>query len=122
MADQHTILIVDDEDSLTMTVSKDLTGNGYSVDTASNADEAIAIIRKKAFDLVFLDIKMPGKDGFEVLKFIKGHTPDTKVIMLTAYADLANAIESKRLGAEGFISKPYDLVDLMTTIENLLTK
>jgi DNA-binding NtrC family response regulator len=120
MASQHTILIVDDEDSLTMTVSKDLTGNGYSVDTASNADEAIATLQKKTFDLVFLDIKMPGKDGFEVLKFIKGHTPDTKVIMLTAYADLANAIESKRLGAEGFISKPYDLVDLMTTIENLL--
>jgi DNA-binding NtrC family response regulator len=122
MADQQSILIVDDEDAITSEVSKDLKGNGYAVDTAANADEAISTLQKKRFDLVFLDIKMPGKDGFEVLKFVKKDYPQTKVIMLTAFADLANAIESRKLGAEGFISKPYDLVDLMTTIEKVLGK
>jgi DNA-binding NtrC family response regulator len=122
MVDQKTILIVDDEEAITTAVSKDLIGNGYYVETAGNADEAIAKVKNRPFDLVFLDIKMPGKDGFEVLKFIKKHSPGIKVVMLTAFADLANAIESKRLGAEGFISKPYDLVDLMTSIENILSE
>ncbi len=64
---------------------------------------------------------MPRVDGFEVLKFIKEKKPDTKVIMLTGFADLKNAIESKKLGAEDFVSKPYDLVDLLTTIERVLS-
>ena len=70
---------------------------------------------------MLLDIKMPRVDGFEVLKFIKEKKADTKVIMLTGFADLKNAIESKKLGAEDFVSKPYDLVDLLTTIERVLS-
>ena len=57
----------------------------------------------------------------EVLKFIKKEHPAVKVIMLTGFADLKNAIESKKLGADDFVSKPYDLVDLLTTIERVLT-
>jgi YesN/AraC family two-component response regulator len=64
---------------------------------------------------------MPNVDGFEVLKYVKERLPKTKVIMLTGFADLKNAIESKKLGAEDFISKPYDLVDLLTTVERVLT-
>jgi FixJ family two-component response regulator len=65
---------------------------------------------------------MPKVDGFEVLKFIKEKIPGLKVIMLTGFADLKNAIESKKLGAEDFVSKPYDLVDLLTTIERVLSE
>ena len=83
--------------------------------------EAIAILGQKSFHLVLLDIKMPRVDGFEVLKFIKEKRPEAKVIMLTGFADLKNAIESKKLGAEDFVSKPYDLVDLLTTIERVLS-
>jgi FixJ family two-component response regulator len=64
---------------------------------------------------------MPNVDGFEVLKFVKERWPKTKVVMLTGFADLKNAIESKKLGAEDFVSKPYDLVDLLTTVERVLT-
>jgi FixJ family two-component response regulator len=64
---------------------------------------------------------MPNVDGFEVLKFVKDRWPKTKVVMLTGFADLKNAIESKKLGAEDFVSKPYDLVDLLTTVERVLT-
>ena len=76
----------------------------------------------KKFDLVLLDIRMPRVDGFEVLKFIKKNYPAVRVIMLTGFADLKNAIESKKNGAEDFISKPYDLVDLLTTIERVLNE
>lgn len=122
MTDKRSILVVDDEEALRTVLSSELASEGYAVDTASDGDEAISIIQDKPFDLVLLDIKMPRVDGFEVLKFIKKNTPAVKVIMLTAFADLKNAIESKKLGAEDFISKPYDLVDLLTTIERVLSE
>lgn len=121
MAQPFNLLVVDDEDALRNVLSSELQSEGYSVMSAADGDEAIATLQQKSFDLVLLDIKMPRVDGFEVLKFIKENYPKTKVIMLTGFADLKNAIESKKLGAEDFVSKPYDLVDLLTTIERVLS-
>ncbi len=118
---KNKILVVDDEDALRTVLSAELEGEGYQVGTAADGQEAINILGKSAFDLILLDIKMPNVDGFEVLKFVKENHPKTKVIMLTGFADLKNAIESKKLGAEDFVSKPYDLVDLLTTVERVLT-
>ena len=122
MADKSHILVVDDEDSLRSVLSNELSGAGYDVATAVDGNEAITAVQNKKLDLVLLDIKMPGPDGFEVLKFIKKDFPRVKVIMLTGFADLKNAIESKKHGAEDFVSKPYDLVDLLTTIERVLSE
>lgn len=122
MSNPRSILVVDDEEALRTVLSSELASEGYQVESAGDGDEAISIIEKKQYDLVLLDIKMPKVDGFEVLKFIKKSFPAIKVIMLTAFADLKNAIESKKLGAEDFISKPYDLVDLLTTIERVLSE
>ena len=116
------VLIVDDEDALRTILSGELTSSGYEVATAADGDEGIEQVKSQKFDLVLLDIKMPKVDGFEVLKFIKKERPGVKVIMLTGFADLKNAIESKRYGAEDFVSKPYDLVDLLTTIERVLSE
>lgn len=120
MAAKNKILVVDDEDALRTVLSAELEGEGYQVSTAADGDEAIKIIGTQQFHLILLDIKMPNVDGFEVLRFVKQHQPTTKVIMLTGFADLKNAIESKKLGAEDFVSKPYDLVDLLTTVERVL--
>ena len=122
MADKSRVLVVDDEEALRTVLSSELASEGYQVETASDGDEAITSVQKNSFDLVLLDIKMPKVDGFEVLKFIKKGFPKMKVIMLTGFADLKNAIESKKLGAEDFVSKPYDLVDLLTTIERVLSE
>lgn len=122
MADKKKILVVDDEDALRTVLSSELAGEGYEVETAADGDEAINVVQTKPFDLVLLDIKMPKVDGFEVLKFLKSKYPNVKVIMLTGFADLKNAIESKKLGAEDFVSKPYDLVDLLTTIERVVSE
>jgi DNA-binding NtrC family response regulator len=119
---KSTILVVDDEDALRTVLSSELMNEGYDVKTAGDGDEAITEIQKAPFDLVLLDIKMPRMNGFEVLKFIKESHPKTKVVMLTGFADLKNAIESKKLGADDFVSKPYDLVDLLTTIERVLSE
>lgn len=121
MPQKNRILVVDDEDALRTVLSSELEGEGYKVASAADGSEAIEILKKEGFDLILLDIKMPNVDGFEVLKFVKESHPDTKVIMLTGFADLKNAIESKKLGAEDFVSKPYDLVDLLTTVERVLS-
>jgi DNA-binding NtrC family response regulator len=121
MAEKSSILVVDDEEALRTVLSSELENEGYTIASAGDGDDAINILHDRTFDLVLLDIKMPRVDGFEVLRFIKERFPSTKVIMLTGFADLKNAIESKKLGAEDFVSKPYDLVDLLTTIERVLS-
>jgi DNA-binding NtrC family response regulator len=121
MPTKNRIFVVDDEDALRTVLGSELEGEGYYVQMAGDGDEAIKILETNAFDLILLDIKMPTVDGFEVLKFVKQKHPATKVIMLTGFADLKNAIESKKLGAEDFVSKPYDLVDLLTTVERVLS-
>ena len=122
MLEKNKVLVVDDEEALRTVLSGELMSEGYEVRSAGDGDEAIANLEKERFDLVLLDIKMPRVTGFEVLKHIKEKYSDTKVVMLTGFADLKNAIESKKLGAEDFVSKPYDLVDLLTTIERVLSE
>jgi DNA-binding NtrC family response regulator len=119
---KNSILVVDDEDALRTVLSGELTNEGYDVKSAADGDEAISEVERSPFDLVLLDIKMPRMNGFEVLKYIKDKHAKTKVVMLTGFADLKNAIESKKLGADDFVSKPYDLVDLLTTIERVLSE
>jgi DNA-binding NtrC family response regulator len=121
MPEKNKILVVDDEDALRTVLSAELEGEGYKVSSAADGSEAISALKSQTFDLILLDIKMPNVDGFEVLKYVKENHPSTKVIMLTGFADLKNAIESKKLGAEDFVSKPYDLVDLLTTVERVLS-
>ena len=120
MLPQRSVLIVDDEQILRTVLSGELSSYGYLVDTAADGDEAITVLQARKFDIVILDINMPKVDGFEVLNFIKKYFPETRVIMLTSFSDLKNAIESTNGGADDFISKPYDFVDLVTTIERVL--
>jgi DNA-binding NtrC family response regulator len=121
MPAKNRVMVVDDEEALRTVLSAELEGEGYQVASAADGQEAIDILTTREFDLILLDIKMPNVDGFEVLKFVKDRHQKTKVVMLTGFADLKNAIESKKLGAEDFVSKPYDLVDLLTTVERVLT-
>lgn len=122
MGKKSSILVVDDEDALRTVLSNELANEGYQVQNASDGDEAVTELTKSTYDLILLDIKMPRMNGFEVLKYVKEHHPRSKVVMLTGFADLKNAIESKKLGADDFVSKPYDLVDLLTTIERVLAE
>jgi DNA-binding NtrC family response regulator len=120
MQEKSRVLVVDDEDSPRMVLRLELINEGYEVETASDGDEAMAAVDKGKFDLVLLDIKMPRVNGFEVLKFIKTSHRDVRVIMMTSFSDLKSAYESEKLGAEGFVIKPYELVALMGTIERVL--
>ena len=119
--DQHRILVADDEETIRAILKDELEEEGYAITTAVDGEDAIRLLRQDKFDLVLADIKMPRADGFDVLRTVKAEQPSVRVIMLTGFADLKNAIESKRLGADDFVSKPYDIVDLVTTIERVLS-
>jgi CheY-like chemotaxis protein len=120
MPDSKTILVVDDEAPFRNILNSVLQNEGYQVETASDGDEAIVKIEQRKFDLILLDIHMERVDGFEVLKLVKEKYAETKVIVLTGFSELANAIKAQQMGAEAFISKPYDLIDLLETIQRII--
>ncbi len=114
------ILVADDNLELCAILQHDLINAGYDAVTVGDGEEAIAHLKQIPFDLAILDIKMPKVDGVAVLKFAKEHRPETRVIMLTAYGDLAHMMESHKYRADAFLSKPYDLDELRFTIRRLL--
>jgi DNA-binding response OmpR family regulator len=118
----NTILIVEDEKELLMTLAEQLSLEGYEVATAADGEQALAVLQKKKFSLVVLDLKLPKISGFDVLKFLKQKTSQSKVIVLTAYADLKNVTMVKDLGADDVIEKPYELGDLIDAIHFVMKK
>jgi DNA-binding NtrC family response regulator len=112
---KEAILVVDDEfgprESLRM-ILKPL----YEVYTASDGQEALRLIGDKDIDVVTLDLNMPGLSGIEVLKEIKKLRPNTEVIIVTGYGSLGNASEAIRFGAGDFISKPFDVADIISIV------
>lgn len=115
-----TVLLVDDEVRYLETATKILRKRGFGVFTASNGDEALAILRKGSIDVVFLDVMMPGFDGIAVLKAIKRQNPDIKVVMLTGHATVESAVEGLKLGADDYILKPVDVEEMACRIRDTL--
>jgi DNA-binding NtrC family response regulator len=117
MAKKYRILVVDDEESITFLLKTELEElSEFDVDVALNGTEAINLIQTTIYDVVLLDIKMPRVSGIDVLKHITEHSPTTQVIMLTNVVDFKTAIETIKLGAYDFISKPYDSQQLIATV------
>jgi DNA-binding NtrC family response regulator len=116
----RSVLVVEDEIDL-RTLLEDLVREaGFRVTTAEDGAAAIALLKKNTFDLALLDIQMPNASGIDVLRHIRQHSPATKAIMLTGYADLKHAMEAREFGALDFISKPYKLDDVLQTINRVL--
>jgi len=117
----ESILIVDDDINLCKVLSEELSEVGYKTSYVNNADSLFEYLADgKDADLILLDLKMPIKDGFYVLARFQKEKINKKVIVLTAYSDLKSAMESAKLGASDFISKPYDIDELIITIRKVL--
>jgi DNA-binding NtrC family response regulator len=114
-----TILIADDEKAIRRTLELHLCEEGYEVLTAVDGPDAVAKAVEKEVDLVLLDLRLPGMDGFEVLRSIKERRPALPVVMITAYDDMSTAIEAIRLGAIDHLGKPVDLDHLDGVIEKI---
>jgi two-component system response regulator PilR (NtrC family) len=116
------ILIVEDENSMREVLKILLEGESYEVTSASDGLEGISHIDKDIFDLVITDIKMPGADGFEVLKKVKNISPGTVVIMITAFGTTEAAIEAMKLGAYDYIHKPFKIDEIRLIVKKAIEK
>ncbi len=114
------ILLVDDEKDICMALNILLTKEGYAVKEAYNGEQALERIKQENFDIVMTDIKMEKMDGFEVLKQAQKISPETSVIMMTAFASVGSAVEAMRAGAVDYITKPFINDEIRLTIKRLL--
>jgi len=117
-----TILTVDDEESIRDILCRKLEALGYHCEVASDGNEALWKAFMQDFDLVLMDIKMPGMSGMEVLPKLTTDHPDTCVIMLTAVSDIQTAVEAMKLGAYDYLTKPFNLDDLVIRVERALER
>jgi two-component system sensor histidine kinase/response regulator len=114
------ILVTDDELNTLKTLSANLEDMGYRVTTATNGKEALALIRKRGFNIVIADIKLPDISGLEILETAKELNPETAVIMITGHASLETAVNAINEGAYAYILKPVAMSELETTLNNAL--
>ena len=119
---QATVLIVDDEEMVRRLLHQKLSGEGYRCEEAGTAEQALDKLRSNAVELVLLDIRMPGKSGTELLPDIKASYPDTAVIMATAITDTSTAIQCMKEGAYDYITKPFNLDEVVLSIDRALEK
>jgi DNA-binding NtrC family response regulator len=110
------ILIADDEKEFVETVAQRLEMRNFSVTTVGSGEEAVEMVEKIDFDVIVLDVLMPGVSGIDALKIIKRAKPLTPVIMLTGEATVENAIQGMKLGAFDFLMKPADMEKLAEKI------
>ena len=122
MAVNQTILIIDDEPNLSRSLGLILQRAGYLITTASNAAEALQLLVVGAFDLTFLDIKLPDQSGIQLLPQIRNLYPDMPVLILTAHATLDTAIEAVRAGARDYLLKPIDPGDILDRTRKILSE
>ena len=118
MEHKISLLIVDDEEQFLLAIAKRLRKRDFDVETATNGPDAIELARKRKFDIAILDLRMPKMDGKDVLKALKGEHEFIEAIILTGHGSLESAVELTKLGAFGYLPKPYELEDLVGHIKD----
>ncbi len=116
------ILIVDDEKRIVENISLCLQKEGYRAVGAYNGDEAIKFFEQHKFDLVLLDISMPGMNGYEVMERIYGLDDEVLIIIITGYASVESAVRALKIGAWDYLKKPFEYADLIKTVKNALSQ
>ncbi|MCH9032800.1 MAG: sigma-54-dependent Fis family transcriptional regulator [candidate division Zixibacteria bacterium] len=114
------ILVIDDKDSLRKMLTQALSTEGYQVESAKDGRSGLELARRKSYDLVLTDLKMPDISGIEVLKNVKEMDVDTSVIVMTAYGTITDAVEAMRKGAYDFITKPFEIDHLTLLVKKAL--
>jgi len=114
------ILVVDDEENVCQSVKKILSRKGYTVEDALSVENAVKKIDHGSFDLVITDLMMPNTNGMELVQIIRKHYPELEVIMITGYASIESAVEATKLGAAGYLPKPFTPAELADLTEKTL--
>ncbi|MDE3166806.1 MAG: response regulator transcription factor [Acidobacteriota bacterium] len=116
------ILLVEDEPGLVLTLTDLLTGEGYTVESAGDGPTGLRRAAGEAFDLVVLDVMLPGKNGFDVVRELRQQGKDVPVLMLTAKSQLVDRVVGLKLGADDYLTKPFEPEELLARVEALLRR
>lgn len=119
---QRRILIVEDEESLVVTLRDRLMSEGYAVDAAGDGDTAVERISGEMFDLVILDVALPRRNGFDVCRDVRQRGVATPILMLTARGQIIDRVLGLKLGADDYLTKPFDFGELLARVEALLRR
>jgi DNA-binding response OmpR family regulator len=116
------ILLVEDEPSLVLTLVDRLRSEGYDVESAQDGETGYQLALEGSFDLVLLDVALPGRGGFDVLRDLRQKKVETPVLMLTARGQVVDRVLGLKLGADDYLPKPFDMMELLARIEAVLRR
>ena len=116
------LLLVEDEPGLVLTLTDRLGREGYSVESAQDGRTGLERALQEPFDLVLLDVMLPGQNGFDVLRDLRQHGVETPVIMLTARGQVVDKVVGLKLGADDYLTKPFEMMELLARIEARLRR
>ena len=122
MSDNNRILIVDDDEVVRWSYLRSLQSVSRNVAAASDGEEALQTMELNPFDVVLLDLRMPGQDGLSVLSVIKQKWPESEVVIITGYPTLASAKEAVRLGACDYVAKPVGPQEVINVTDAAITR
>jgi len=116
------VLLVDDEGEFVETLAKRMTARGLNVETAETGEAAVEKVEGREFDVVVLDLAMPGIDGIETLKRVRQLNPDIQVILLSGHGSVPKSVEAMKIGAVDFLEKPANFQDLFDKVKDASEK
>jgi two-component system, OmpR family, alkaline phosphatase synthesis response regulator PhoP len=116
------VLFVEDEQALQMTVGDRLRNEGYTVDCANNGDEGFEKATQLPFDLIILDVMLPKRDGFDVCRGIRDAGVITPILMLTARGQTSDKVNGLKIGADDYVTKPFNMLELVARVEALMRR
>ena len=119
---KHTILLVEDELHLHEALKLNLTMEGYEVSSAYDGPKALQQIQGASFDLIILDIMLPGIDGYSIIETVRIHNNNTPILILSAKNTSANRVQGLKIGADDYMTKPFNLEELLLRVSKLIQK
>ena len=112
------LLLVEDEPGLQLALSDRLSAEGYSVETAGDGNVAVTRATGEPWDIIVLDVMLPGRDGFDVAKTIRQQGIQTPILMLTARSQVVDRVVGLKLGADDYLTKPFETIELLARLAN----
>ncbi len=116
------ILLIEDEPGLVMTLTDRLRSEGYAVESAADGETGLARALSEHFDLIILDVMLPERNGFDVCRDLRQRRNQTPVIMLTARGQIVDKVVGLKLGADDYLAKPFEMIELLARVEALLRR
>ena len=116
------VLLIEDEPGLVLTLTDRLTAEGYRVESATNGNVGLERASSEAFDVILLDVMLPGRDGFDVCRTLRQRGVSAPILMLTARGQVVDRVVGLRLGADDYLTKPFEMMELLARVEALLRR